>query len=144
MKNKFLIQFSLGQVIFILICLIAGGFLNFYLGARFGPEMFWGIKIDRLNQGSLFPEGLSEEELEALMNEENSQPLTFHKTLETGSFQEKQLLQKDVEKLNPPLVKKTKEKEKIEKKEEKKKVAVEEESFDDESITKAIEEELSQ
>ncbi len=60
--------------------------LDFYLGARFGPEMFWGIDIKSGVRQSLLPDGVSDEELEALLKNE-SQQITFHEVLENKSDQ---------------------------------------------------------
>lgn len=81
MRNIFF-QFTVGQMIFIILCLVAGGFVDFYLGARFGPEMLWGIRIDRLKQQPLLPPDVSDAELEAMLKEESSLPMTFEKELE--------------------------------------------------------------
>ncbi|MBI2339824.1 MAG: SPOR domain-containing protein [Deltaproteobacteria bacterium] len=77
-------KFTPGQITFLIFCLLAALFLDFYLGARFGPEFFWGISLDRLNRESLLPEEASTAELEALLAEE-TEKTTFHEVLENSA-----------------------------------------------------------
>lgn len=70
-----------GQLIVVGIFLSLAGLFSFYLGARFGPEMFWGIKLDHLSFEPLLPEEVTDAELEALLQGENSKT-TFHEVLE--------------------------------------------------------------
>ena len=60
-------KFTIGQLTFFIICLLVAGFLDFYLGARFGPEIFWGIRVDRLDRERLLPSNPLSGELEALL-----------------------------------------------------------------------------
>lgn len=74
-------RLSIGQTFFLILCLVIVLGLDFYLGARFGPEMFWGIDIKKDSIQSLLPDGVSDQELEALLKSE-SQQITFHEVLE--------------------------------------------------------------
>ncbi len=73
-------RLSFGQLILLIICLLAALLLDFYLGARFGPEMLWGINLDRSANG-LLPDDVSEQELNSLLQESSSK-VTFHEVLE--------------------------------------------------------------
>lgn len=122
MKNLFF-QFTIGQMIFIILCLAAGGFVDFYLGARFGPEMFWGIRIDHLKQQPLLPPDVSDSELEAMLKEESSLPMTFEKKLEEKLHPAKEIaVVKQEDEKKPAAV--VKEEKKAEEKTEEKKSAV--------------------
>ncbi|MBI4411208.1 MAG: SPOR domain-containing protein [Deltaproteobacteria bacterium] len=77
-------KFTIGQITFFVLCLLIAGFLDFYLGARFGPELFWGIRLDQLGRQSLLPEETSNAELEALLAEE-AEKTTFHEVLENNA-----------------------------------------------------------
>lgn len=74
-------RLSFGQLILFIVCLLAALLLDFYLGARFGPEMLWGIDLDRSNANGLLPDDVSEQELNALLQESSSK-ITFHEVLE--------------------------------------------------------------
>lgn len=87
MKN-YPIRFTWGQSFFLVICLLVSGFLSFYLGARFGPEFFWNIRLDRLSRQALLPDEIPEAELEALLKEERSGSSSFHKILEEKNADE--------------------------------------------------------
>lgn len=76
------IQFSAGQAVFIVMCLVAGGFLDFYFGARFGPEIFWDISLDQPDKPSLLPDEVYSAEIEKMLAEEGEMAVTFHKELE--------------------------------------------------------------
>lgn len=70
---------------FFVACLLVGGILDFYLGARFGPELFWGIRLDQVGQSSLLPDELTEEELHSMIERQQAIPLTFHDVLQETS-----------------------------------------------------------
>lgn len=74
-------RLSFGQLILLIICLLSALLLDFYLGARFGPEMLWGISLDRGSADSLLPDDVSEQELNSLLQEGPSK-VTFHEVLE--------------------------------------------------------------
>ncbi len=79
------VRMTIGQAVFVTLCLLVIGFITFYLGARFGPEVFWNIQVDRLAQESLLPSETSEEELLKLLNEESLPKVTFHEELQKNS-----------------------------------------------------------
>ena len=80
--KEYPVRMTLGQVVFVTLCLGITGFITFYLGARFGPEVFWDIKLDRLSQESLLPTETSEQELALLLEEESLPEVTFHEELQ--------------------------------------------------------------
>lgn len=65
-----------------------GGVLDFYLGARFGPELFWGIRLDQVGQSSLLPDELTEEELHSIIERQQAIPLTFHDALQEADVED--------------------------------------------------------
>lgn len=78
------VQFTIGQVGMIAFFLVSLSFFSFYLGARFGPELFWDIPINELSQKTLLPSEVLDSEVQALLAEEGDAPLTFHESLKTG------------------------------------------------------------
>ncbi len=74
-------RLTVPQLFLLILCLLAAGFLDFYLGARFGPEMFWGIKVDKNNPISLLPNDVSDQELESLLKD-GATKITFHEVLQ--------------------------------------------------------------
>lgn len=75
-------KFTFGQLFFVVLCLVAALFLDFYLGARFGPEVFWGIDLEKGVHQSLLPDQAAQVELESLLKETALPALTFHQELE--------------------------------------------------------------
>lgn len=86
MQDRYPFRMTIPQFGFALLCLAALSFLIFYLGARFGPKLFWGLSLDEIgHQASLLPAEVTDEELEAMLKEEGSEPTTFHDTLVEGT-----------------------------------------------------------
>lgn len=81
MKN-YPIQFSTGQFVFAMVCLLAGGLLDFYLGAKFGPEIFWGIRLEQSTEGGLLPDEKAEAEYLALLQAQGQTQPLLHQELE--------------------------------------------------------------
>src|SRR3989338_2229700 len=128
-------KFTIGQLTFFIICLLVAGFLDFYLGARFGPEIFWGIRVDRLNREILLPSNPLSGELEALLAEE-AEKFTFHKVLENTALSPEVVVVEEISKkevappvapLSAPPVKTTGKKEEPKKEEIKKEETAKEE-----------------
>lgn len=69
-SNIFLLVFS-GLIL---------AFCVFYLGARFGPEMFWGINLSEIEHNTLLPAELQEQELQALLKSDSPE-MNFHQVL---------------------------------------------------------------
>ena len=83
MQERTSFRLSIPQAGFFVLCLMALSFLIFYLGARFGPKLFWGLSLDEIGiRQSLLPDDVTDEELEALLKEEGVAPTTFYDTLE--------------------------------------------------------------
>src|SRR3989338_4550807 len=80
-EPNYSIRLTAGQTLFLTASLLVVGFVVFYLGARLGPEIFWGFKVDRLSQQTLLPEEITDEELKALLKESEMSALTFHDSL---------------------------------------------------------------
>ncbi|MBX7148357.1 SPOR domain-containing protein [bacterium] len=101
MKDEGYFQFSLGQIMMAVVTLVVMGIVVFYVGARFGPKLLWGINIDFSRQHAILPQEIPEEELKKLIAEHKDQfKLTFYDELE----REKQNLEmKDAEKPFVPL-----------------------------------------
>lgn len=76
------IRMTSGQTFFVTLCFLLVSFITFYLGARFGPEIFWNIQVDRINQETLLPSETSEQELALLLKEETVPAVTFHDELQ--------------------------------------------------------------
>lgn len=83
MNDRYPFRLTIPQFGFAVFCLVALSVLIFYLGARFGPKLFWGFSLDEIgNRQSLLPSEVTDEELEALLKEEGIAPTTFYDTLE--------------------------------------------------------------
>lgn len=80
-EPNYSIRLTTGQTFFLTASLLVMGFFVFYLGARLGPEIFWGFKVDRLSQQTLLPEEVTDDELRALLKESEMSNLTFHESL---------------------------------------------------------------
>lgn len=79
-------SFRFGQTLLFIAFLLVSGFLVFYLGARFGPEAFWGINLDRTESRGILPTKVPNEEMEALLaQEQEGTQLVFDKLLKQGS-----------------------------------------------------------
>lgn len=79
--KSFSIQLTLGQSLFFTSFLGLIIIVAFYLGAKFGPQVFWGVSLDEIHNASLFPQNSSEEELRNLIATANSPKLVFHEVL---------------------------------------------------------------
>ncbi|OGQ07678.1 MAG: hypothetical protein A3G32_00585 [Deltaproteobacteria bacterium RIFCSPLOWO2_12_FULL_40_28] len=85
MKDQYPLKLTFGQTLFGILCLTLLGFALFYLGARFGPELLWGLNLDRFRENPLLPTTLSDNELEALLKEESNKNMIFNKYLESDT-----------------------------------------------------------
>lgn len=85
MKDQYPLKLTFGQILFGILCLALLGFAFFYLGARFGPELLWGLQLDRFRENQLLPEIPSDHELEALLQEESNKNMIFNKYLESNT-----------------------------------------------------------
>lgn len=81
MKTK-IVQFTVGQLVLIVVGLIGVNILGFYLGARFGQDILWGYKGASYRQSGLLPGEVEEKELKELLDEIDRKPITFHEQLE--------------------------------------------------------------
>lgn len=75
-------EFTLPQMILIVMSLLVVAFIDFYLGAKLGPQLFWGIELGDAKNADLLPDKLTEEQLNALLNDEGEVAVTFHQELE--------------------------------------------------------------
>ncbi len=104
------VRLTMGQTAFLVISLCLIGFLDFYLGARFGPELFWDVRIDRKSQSQLLPPEDEDAELQAILKEEGTQDISFHEELSKKNSKFEQEPVKLVEEAPPkkalPVVKK--------------------------------------
>ncbi len=97
-------KLSISNIFLLIVSGLLLSFCIFYLGARFGPEMFWGINLSEIEHNALLPPEVLDQELQALLKEDspemNFQQVLSGKTVKeeiTGDMKEPMREEKPIE-----------------------------------------------
>lgn len=73
-------KLSISNIFLLIVSGLLLSFCIFYLGARFGPEMFWGINLSEIEHNALLPPEVLDQELQALLKEDSPE-MNFQQVL---------------------------------------------------------------